>query len=56
MVRGGILELVFVKLLVILQVSLVLLASSPCKVFYQALDNYSVIAESICSFKELMRG
>jgi hypothetical protein len=46
----------FVKLLVILQTSLKLLVSSTYKVFCQVFDNCSLIAESICPFKELMRG
>jgi hypothetical protein len=56
MVRGGILGLEFVKLVCILQVSLMLLVSRPCKVFCQVFESCSLIAESICSFKELMRG
>jgi hypothetical protein len=54
--RDGILGLVFVKLLVIVRVSLMLMVSSPCNVFYQASDNCFLIAEYICSLKELMRG
>jgi hypothetical protein len=55
-VRGRILGLLLVKLLVILQVSFMLLVLRLAKVFCQVLDNYSFIAESICSFRELMRG
>jgi hypothetical protein len=56
MVRGEMLGLQLVTLLVILQVSSMLLESRPCKVLCQMSDNGSLIAESICSFRELMRG
>jgi hypothetical protein len=55
-VRGGILLLGLVKCLVILQVSFMLFVSKPCKVLCLVSNNSSLIAESISSFRALMRG
>jgi hypothetical protein len=56
MVRGGILGLLFVKHLVMLQVSFVLLMASLHKILCQVFDNCSFIAETIYVLKKLMRG